>query len=225
MDLLQQIFFTTLAIAFGMLHFILFLYNRQLKSNLYFAIFAFLYAGILGTIDPVGNFIYIQIVLLIFIIEWIRAMVVGIRNKIDGAWIIAVGVCMLIICSLYDVVMDFGMIRAIYGIHNGYPFGFVGLIVSISVYLARDYAKTNEKMLQKERQAKALELERCLLEAEDARKSRELEEARQLQVSMLPQCIDPLSGIETCFEMKTATEVGGDYYDYHVSRVKSYNNC
>ena len=45
MDLYQQIFFTTLAIAFGLVHLILFLYNRHLKSNLYFAIFAFLYAA------------------------------------------------------------------------------------------------------------------------------------------------------------------------------------
>ena len=45
MDLYQQVFFTTLAMAFSLLHFILFLYNRKLKSNLYFAIFAFLYAG------------------------------------------------------------------------------------------------------------------------------------------------------------------------------------
>ena len=45
MDLYQQIFFTTLAIAFGLLHLIIFLYNRRLKSNLYFAMFAILYAG------------------------------------------------------------------------------------------------------------------------------------------------------------------------------------
>jgi len=45
MELYQQIFFTTIALAFGLLHFILFLYNRRLKSNLYFAIFAFLYAA------------------------------------------------------------------------------------------------------------------------------------------------------------------------------------
>jgi lipopolysaccharide export LptBFGC system permease protein LptF len=41
----QQIFFTTLALAFGFLHLILYVYNPRFISNLYFAIFVFLFAG------------------------------------------------------------------------------------------------------------------------------------------------------------------------------------
>ena len=44
MELYQQIFFTTLAVSFGILHLILFIYNKQIKSNLFFSIFLFLYA-------------------------------------------------------------------------------------------------------------------------------------------------------------------------------------
>ena len=44
MDLYQQIFFSTLAFAFGLLHFILFLYNRRSIGNLYFALFSLFYA-------------------------------------------------------------------------------------------------------------------------------------------------------------------------------------
>ena len=72
-------------------------------------------------------------------------------------------------------------------------------------------------MLATEREAKATELQRRLLEVEDTRKSKELEEARQLQLSMLPQCINEINGLDICFDMKPASEVGGDYYDYHVS--------
>ena len=43
-DLYQQIFFTTIAFAFGLLHLFLFLYNRECKNNLYFTIFLFFYA-------------------------------------------------------------------------------------------------------------------------------------------------------------------------------------
>jgi hypothetical protein len=164
MDLYQQIFFTTLALTFGLLHLILFLYNRQLKSNLYFALFAFLF-----------------------------------------------------LFSSYDLFLDLGIMRSIYDINNGYPFGFTGLIVSMSVYLASDFARTNEKMLRKERQTKELEVQRRLLEAEDERKSRELEEARKLQYSMLPKCVDEINGLDICLDMKAATEVGGDYYDYNIS--------
>jgi len=43
MQLYQQIFFTTLALAFGILHLFIYVYNRRLKSNLYFALFLCFY--------------------------------------------------------------------------------------------------------------------------------------------------------------------------------------
>ena len=86
---------------------------------------------------------------------------------------------------------------------NAYMFGMVGLFICTSIYLARDFAKRNEKIIRQERRAKELELERRLLEAEDARKSKELEEARQLQLAMLPQCIDIIPELDICFQMKT----------------------
>ena len=44
MELYQQIFFTTLALSFGILHLILYVFNKQFKSNLIFAGFLFLFA-------------------------------------------------------------------------------------------------------------------------------------------------------------------------------------
>ena len=55
-----------------------------------------------------------------------------------------------------------------------------------------------------------------LLQAENRRKSEELEEARKLQLSMLPKFIPQLPDLNIAVYMKTATEVGGDYYDFHV---------
>ena len=43
----------------------------------------------------------------------------------------------------------------------------------------------------------------------------ELREARQLQISMLPSSPPKSDKIEAAFFMKTANDVGGDYYDYH----------
>jgi serine phosphatase RsbU (regulator of sigma subunit)/ligand-binding sensor domain-containing protein len=56
----------------------------------------------------------------------------------------------------------------------------------------------------------------ALLEAENKRKSEELEEARQLQLSMLPKNLPNLPHLDIAVYMKTATEVGGDYYDFHI---------
>jgi len=56
----------------------------------------------------------------------------------------------------------------------------------------------------------------ALLEAENKRKSEELEEARQLQLSMLPKELPHLPHLDIAVYMRTATEVGGDYYDFHI---------
>lgn len=49
------------------------------------------------------------------------------------------------------------------------------------------------------------------------RMEQELEEARQLQLSMLPSEKPFHAHIEIAWDMLTATEVGGDYYDYTLS--------
>ena len=54
------------------------------------------------------------------------------------------------------------------------------------------------------------------LEAENARKTKELDEARLLQHSMLPRELPQLPNLDIAVFMKTATEVGGDYYDFYV---------
>lgn len=61
-----------------------------------------------------------------------------------------------------------------------------------------------------------MEVAQKVLEAEDRRKAKELQEAREVQLSLLPQSITGLKNYEFCFEMIPATEVGGDYYDYQV---------
>lgn len=57
------------------------------------------------------------------------------------------------------------------------------------------------------------------LEAENEARQRELEEARQLQLSMLPKNVPSLPHLEIAAYMKTATEVGGDYYDFHLDSL------
>ncbi len=58
------------------------------------------------------------------------------------------------------------------------------------------------------------ERDRARIEIEDARKSAELEAARRIQLSMLPITPPQLPGLSIAFGMRTATEVGGDYYDF-----------
>ncbi len=69
---------------------------------------------------------------------------------------------------------------------------------------------------EQELRSRKEEVERKLLEADNLRKTEELEEARKLQLSMLPKSVPVVPGLKIASYMKTATEVGGDYYDYFV---------
>ena len=72
------------------------------------------------------------------------------------------------------------------------------------------------RVRESELRAKAAEAEKRALEAENERKTKELEEARQLQLSMLPREVPQLPHLDIAVFMKTATEVGGDYYDFQL---------
>ncbi|HVN76294.1 MAG TPA: PP2C family protein-serine/threonine phosphatase [Thermoanaerobaculaceae bacterium] len=102
------------------------------------------------------------------------------------------------------------------------------LAVGMSVFLARRFARTNldlerrlvevqrlsDQVLEQERAAHAQELRQRLLEAEHARTEAEVEAARSLQLSMLPPALPSVPGLEVAALMTTASEVGGDYYDF-----------
>ncbi len=60
-----------------------------------------------------------------------------------------------------------------------------------------------------------LEMKQRLVQAELARKSHELEEARRFQLSLLPRCLPDHPTLELAVAMTTATEVGGDFYDFY----------
>ena len=71
-------------------------------------------------------------------------------------------------------------------------------------------------MRENELRIKATEAEKRAIQIENDRKTKELEEARQLQLSMLPKELPKLPNLEIAAFMRTATEVGGDYYDFIV---------
>lgn len=76
---------------------------------------------------------------------------------------------------------------------------------------------TTEHLVTVERARTRAEVEALrlqLLEADHARKTRELEEARELQLSMLPKAPPECCGMAFAYALHTATEVGGDTYDY-----------
>ncbi|MEA2604768.1 MAG: hypothetical protein QOF89_5760 [Acidobacteriota bacterium] len=83
--------------------------------------------------------------------------------------------------------------------------------------MAADLKEHQERLLEEERLRKVREIEQALLQKDYERKSRELEDARQFQLSLLPRILPEHPGFEIAVSMRTATEVGGDYYDFFLS--------
>ena len=99
-----------------------------------------------------------------------------------------------------------------YGIYFIAFFGFLFGVRRIEINRREQKAKIRESALR----IKATEAEKRALEIENERKTKELEEARKLQLSMLPKELPKLPNLEIAAFMRTATEVGGDYYDFIV---------
>jgi serine phosphatase RsbU (regulator of sigma subunit) len=80
--------------------------------------------------------------------------------------------------------------------------------------LAQSFNRLARELADNQRRLLDTQLQHELLEAENERKTCELEEARQFQFSLLPKELPDHPGIEIAVFMRTATEVGGDYYDF-----------
>lgn len=80
--------------------------------------------------------------------------------------------------------------------------------------MARDQEKNRRQLLEQERLRRQQEVGRRLLEAENERQTEELEEARRFQLSLLPGTLPEHPDLEIAVFLRTASEVGGDYYDF-----------
>jgi len=152
-----------------------------------------------------------------------------VNNK--GNWLIFSGFVVMNIFIILQLLIDFSFIDNFFGTNQIYVFGMLGLVISISLYLSYNFAYINidlesqlnkvkvlsEKAIEQEHIAAGLEIERRLIEAENLRKTNELNSARDLQLSLLPKQVPLLDNLDIACFMQTATEVGGDYYDFHVS--------
>ncbi len=86
----------------------------------------------------------------------------------------------------------------------------VGKLAQSFNRLARELSENQKRLLDTQLQQK-------LLQAENERKGHELEEARDFQFSLLPGTLPDHPDLDIAVFMRTATEVGGDYYDFRMA--------
>jgi serine phosphatase RsbU (regulator of sigma subunit) len=184
-------------------------------------------------ITPYGHTGMIQDVFMVLVmLDMVHGSLRRERRRSEGSWIVGVGFAVLLVSLVYQLLVAYDLLPVIAGLRTPYLYGALALSIAMSLRLSWGFAGTNRnlerqldqvkelsaKTLEQERMAKEKEIERRVLEADNARKTQELEEARKVQMSMLPKVLPDLPHLDIAVYMKTATEVGGDYYDFHVSQ-------
>lgn len=171
-------------------------------------------------------------------------------SEITSSWIISTGVIVTVVIITLINLHSFNLLpfklNMVYTVEY---YSVFPLMLSMSVFQARDLAKKNDILefrmnkikqlsdenlkqtrreldlrIESEKQkvlfqeaeyrAKVAELQANAIVLENERKTQELEEARNLQLSMLPKRIPNHPCYSIAAKMITATEVGGDYYDF-----------
>lgn len=100
--------------------------------------------------------------------------------------------CVAIILQMF---VNFRVFDSVAGTRQVYLLGVFASAIGMSLYLARTVGQSR------------------VVEAENERKTAELAQARDLQLSMLPRELPVVSGLDVAAVTMPAAEVGGDYYD------------
>jgi len=232
-------------IAFSLIFtfFLLFIYETVYKRIIklfwifftaFIVINAFAFFGSLGIFD---NMMPFAIIIALMTIESIRVFIIGIMRKVENIWILTIGAILFLALVLINFLVIPNLPESEL---NSIALPIMIMTITVlpilmAVYLAKSYSKTqsdleekiitvqelSEKQIEQERKNAELQLQAELDRVENERKTWELEQARQLQLSMLPKEIPALPNLDIAVYMKTATEVGGDYYDFYLSEKRT----
>lgn len=164
-------------------------------------------------------------------VDTARLTIKAVAEKKEGAWII--GVALLVftgyLLTWFATVFLEWIVIAPHVLEAINMVGLLSMPVSMSILLARRMTRTakdleeqlhrvhslTEENIAQERRALTEEIRRQTLELDNQRKTKELDEARRLQMSMLPTSMPTLSNVRISMAMFTATEVGGDFFDVY----------
>lgn len=185
-----------------------------------------------GLLWPLESRLWVLALVLMTFLEMCRAVARALRKRKSGARIVGLGILVLVAGFTVGLLSVLKMVpTSIETLYLVPLYSMCFLVLSMSIHLSRKFARANrdlreqllqvrelsEHKLQQARQNREDEVKRTRLEAEYQRKATELEEARQLQLSMLPEHLPELPDLELAANMRTATEVGGDYYDFDMA--------
>lgn len=175
---------------------------------------------------------FTPLILIIALADCLRIMLGALKKRRAGAWIVAAGIGVFFLCVTINIATGRRFIVVPEWLSDiNINITILSVPLAVSMYLARNFARTNLdlqtqltnvkdlsiKQVEQERRESALRVEHERTQAENERRAQELEEARALQLSMLPAKLPDIEGLEIAAYMKPASEVGGDYYDFHLA--------
>lgn len=209
-----EIFSLLLAICFGLLTLYSRGYERLPRRYLFFPIAATILYLLTWFKPGLTTSLILYGFLTVASLELLRVILRFYAQDRRESWLIGVGFLGLIGGIAYQLLINAGLLPPPFGDGVVYVYGVLMLSIATSINLALDFARSHRRLLAQERAVREQEIQHRLLEADVARKTRELEEARKLQLSMLPKELPEVPGLEIAVHMQTASEVGGDYYDF-----------
>lgn len=168
----------------------------------------------------------LDLFVILVVSELLRGLIRARNKNKEGYWIIGTGLAGFMLGLILTILQDISFLQDIGHVAKS---GGTGLLIgSLSIFLSRNVAGTNKRLRSNIRQIRQLarqnmeqemltrqkELQRKLLVTENNRKTEELNQARTLQLSMLPKRLPQTPYLSIAVHMDTAYEVGGDYYDF-----------
>lgn len=210
---------------------------KPLPKYFYLLILTALLIGFFAFIEFSNIVWYLSYIFIIGVSIWGSIPLFDKKYERKGDNIVKVGFIIMSMGGFYQILLSFNLLPAILGSYDIFIIGVLAFMIFMSVSLAYEFALANrklekqlveinelsEKTLEQELERKDLETKKKILEIENDRKSKELEDARKLQISMLPKEIPNTEDYDIAVFMKTATEVGGDYYDFNLTNDGTLN--
>ena len=221
------------AIGFVVFSFVAFLYAAfEQKFPIHFYLCVALWTlGVLASLLFDRQFFLRSTSLLVIAfvaIESLRVIGRALYVRRDGAWIVGLGVLFLIVSPLQNgivIIANSDISHTLNMINT--QISLCGIIIANSVFLARNFARTNrdlEKQIVQVTELSAKEIEhvrnaadlRLKAEQEQAKRAlveQELHLAADIQTGLFPEHLPEIAGFDVSAFNRPARECGGDYYD------------
>jgi len=171
--------------------------------------------------DDSSQALLVVLLLVLFLlgacVEMFRVLLMAIIRKKDGAWVISIGFMAMIAVFIATVVNDAAvnstplrfLDEAVLGVVR--TLAIIGLLISASTYLARDFARTSKTLEAKNAQLATANQQIHTL---NEQLKDELQDAHNVQMSLMPDTAPSLEGLELAGRCLPANTVSGDFFDY-----------